>query len=190
MEIACQPPSWSQYWYDSLWLCLNSHPILPTTNLLCVYGNWWFLVNDFDTYKSIFLHRLTTWFYVRDDLPCALGPFAMGCVKFLSITVPNSKVHGANMGPIWGRQDPGRPHVGPMNFAIWGGSVSHLCWPDDVIQNGYQDLRIWSEISLQLESVDKRKSILREFSFNSAPLDITIELLMASLLYGFVANRW
>ena len=34
--------------------------------------------------------------------------------------VPDSKVHGANMGPIWGRQDPGGPHVGPMNFAIWG----------------------------------------------------------------------
>ena len=25
------------------------------------------------------------------------------------------------MGPIWGRQDPGEPHVGPMNFAIWDG---------------------------------------------------------------------
>ena len=37
--------------------------------------------------------------------------------------IPNSKVHGANMGPIWGRQDPGGPHVGPMNFAIW--DVSH-----------------------------------------------------------------
>ena len=33
---------------------------------------------------------------------------------------PDSKVHGANMGPIWGRQDPGWPQVGPMNFAIWG----------------------------------------------------------------------
>ena len=32
---------------------------------------------------------------------------------------PDSKVHGTNMGPIWGRQDPGGPHVGPMNFAIW-----------------------------------------------------------------------
>ena len=29
---------------------------------------------------------------------------------------PDSKVHGANMGPIWGRQDPGGPHIGPMNF--------------------------------------------------------------------------
>ena len=31
----------------------------------------------------------------------------------------DSKVHGAIMGPTWGRQDPGGPHVGPMNFAIW-----------------------------------------------------------------------
>ena len=35
-------------------------------------------------------------------------------------TVPDSKVHGANIGPIWGRQDPGGPHVGPMIFAIFG----------------------------------------------------------------------
>ena len=32
---------------------------------------------------------------------------------------PDSKVHGTNMGPIWGRQDPGGPHVSPWNFAIW-----------------------------------------------------------------------
>ena len=32
---------------------------------------------------------------------------------------PDSKVRGANMGPIWGRQDPGGPHVGPMNVVIW-----------------------------------------------------------------------
>ena len=31
---------------------------------------------------------------------------------------PDSKVHGAYMGPTWGRQDPSGPHVGPMNFAI------------------------------------------------------------------------
>ena len=28
-------------------------------------------------------------------------------------------VHGANMGPIWGRQDLGGPHVGPMKLVIW-----------------------------------------------------------------------
>ena len=34
-------------------------------------------------------------------------------------TFPDSKIHGANMGPIWDRQDPAGPHVGPMNFVIW-----------------------------------------------------------------------
>ena len=37
---------------------------------------------------------------------------------------PDSKVHEANMGPIWGRQDPGGPHVGSMNFAIWAITVT------------------------------------------------------------------
>ena len=32
--------------------------------------------------------------------------------------IPDSKVRGANMGPTWGRQDPGGLHVGPMNLAI------------------------------------------------------------------------
>ena len=40
---------------------------------------------------------------------------------------PDSKVHGANMGAIWGRQDPGGPHVGPMNFAIWEHSCCAMC---------------------------------------------------------------
>ena len=31
---------------------------------------------------------------------------------------PDSNAHGANMGPIWGRQDPGGPHVGPVNVVI------------------------------------------------------------------------
>ena len=34
-------------------------------------------------------------------------------------TIPYSKVNGANIGLIWGRQDPDGPHVGPINFAIW-----------------------------------------------------------------------
>ena len=38
-------------------------------------------------------------------------------------TAPDSKIHGANMGPIWGRQDPGGPHVGPIKSAIWVGPV-------------------------------------------------------------------
>ena len=37
--------------------------------------------------------------------------------------IPDSKVHGANMGPTEGRQDPGGPHAGPVNLAIWDGSL-------------------------------------------------------------------
>ena len=29
-----------------------------------------------------------------------------------------SKVHGANTGPIWDRQDPDGPYIGPTNFVI------------------------------------------------------------------------
>ena len=41
---------------------------------------------------------------------------------------PDSKDHGANMGSIWGRQDPGGPHVGPMNFAIWDVVIATICF--------------------------------------------------------------
>ena len=30
------------------------------------------------------------------------------------------------MGPIWGRQDPGGPHVDPMNFAIWDETYDNI----------------------------------------------------------------
>ena len=45
------------------------------------------------------------------------------------LNVPDNKVHGANMGPIWGRQDPGGPHVGPINLAIWGNIRCHTAQP-------------------------------------------------------------
>ena len=38
----------------------------------------------------------------------------------LCIVVPDSKIHGANMGPTWVLSAPDGPHVGPMNFAIRG----------------------------------------------------------------------
>ena len=39
--------------------------------------------------------------------------------KLLIEAFRDSKFHGANTGPTWGRQDPGGPHVGPMNLANW-----------------------------------------------------------------------
>ena len=45
--------------------------------------------------------------------------FIRGSYSCLVQYNPDSKVHGTNKGPIWGRQDPGGPHVGSINFAIW-----------------------------------------------------------------------
>ena len=43
---------------------------------------------------------------------------------YLWITAtPDSKAHGANMGPTWVLSSPGGPHVGPMNFAIRDGPL-------------------------------------------------------------------
>ena len=44
--------------------------------------------------------------------------------------IPDSNIHGAYMGPTWGRQAPGGPHVGPMNLAIRDGLYNRVCHPD------------------------------------------------------------
>ena len=51
---------------------------------------------------------------------------------WLNRVFPDSKVHGANMGPSWGRQDPGGPHDGHMNLTNWdlldcSGVILQLC---------------------------------------------------------------
>ena len=73
-------------------------------------------------------HLIPSIFLYNKFICCWLSrlPVTKGVLKYhsvLSVTTviafPDSKIHGANMGPIWGRQDPDESHVGPMNFAIW-----------------------------------------------------------------------
>ena len=40
------------------------------------------------------------------------------CVEYTVCSKPDSKVHGANMGPNWVLSAPDGPHVDPMNLAI------------------------------------------------------------------------
>ena len=54
------------------------------------------------------------------------------------LTAPNNKVYGAYMGPTWGRQDPGGPHVGHTSLAIWGISNSIFLMKDFICYTGYQ----------------------------------------------------
>ena len=49
-------------------------------------------------------------------------------VSSLHCYYPDSKVHGANMGPIWDRQVPGGPHVRPMNFTFWVVIHCYFVW--------------------------------------------------------------
>ena len=47
---------------------------------------------------------------------------------------PDSKVHGANMGPSWVLSAPDRPHVGPLNLAIRGmPAACRHCMPAGLI---------------------------------------------------------
>ena len=58
---------------------------------------------------------------------------------------PDSMVHGAF---IWGRQDPGGPHVGHMNFAMWV-----------MIKSSLIQVTIWQEICDTSLSETKDKSL-------------------------------
>ena len=52
----------------------------------------------------------------------------MDSIKILSTkNAPDSKVHGANMGPTWVLSAPDGPHVGPMNLATRD-HIRATCW--------------------------------------------------------------
>ena len=54
--------------------------------------------------------------------------------SWASYGVPDSKVHGANMGPTWDLSAPDGPHVGPMNLAIRGLFCEYFGEKDCVIK--------------------------------------------------------
>ena len=102
--------------------------------LISMFSNFirsfiYFNLNFYDvSLQGLNWHRINLhWFRYRQgdkqELKC-LNIWGTSLLLHIYIYIyiyicPDSKVHGANMGPIWGRQDPGGPHVGPMNFTIW-----------------------------------------------------------------------
>ena len=46
-----------------------------------------------------------------------------------------ARLMGGNMGPTWGRQYPGGPHVGPMNIVIWVRSVNFRAVSEQLQRN-------------------------------------------------------
>ena len=75
--------------------------------------------------KSVnhFVHQ--RWTYIKgacvEDFLCTLA------LHDHIRSVPDSKVHGANIGPTWVLSAPDGPHVGPMNLAIWDTTIPCVC---------------------------------------------------------------
>ena len=73
-------------------------------------------------------------------------------------TIPDSKLRGANLGPTCGLQDPGRPHVGHANLAIWDIITLSTTATHDLPVRGYVFLSF--EASKYLHNVQNIQSIL------------------------------
>ena len=89
-------------------LCKQSqHQQMPQSR------NWGLLWNVGSTLQLVLVEN-------KDDKACmdSVSAYVIPICNKVNV-YPYSKFHGANMGPIWERQDPGGSHVGPMNFAIW-----------------------------------------------------------------------
>ena len=94
---------------------------IPLINALLSVETWYFL------YKTCALYTLATqWSLSISPTNVHIRISAEYTVTHLRETFVSGIVLETNMGPIWGRQDPGGPHVGPLNFVIWDGTS---VWP-------------------------------------------------------------
>ena len=80
--------------------------------------------------------------------------------SWLAIRIPDSKVHGANIGPSWGRQDPGGPHVGPMNFAIWDVFYSSVLGANRVLHTPVGAAIEWAVVRRFSDRLASRKWLI------------------------------
>ena len=67
------------------------------------------------------------------DLPCSQ------LITHFPKRIPDSKVHGASMGSIWGRQVQGGPYVSPMNFALFMDIGTCTCTTDEEHKHHYSN---------------------------------------------------
>ena len=79
-------------------------------------------------------------------------------------TNPNSKVHGANMGPTWVLSAPDGPHVGPTNLAIREGTLR----PQDISKR-------WT-FSLQNKQVLVFQTLTPAWISNHMPIKVWDEI--------------
>ena len=98
---------------------------------------------------------------------------------------PDSKLHGANMGTTWGRKDPGGPHVGPMNLAIW--ACNHTV-TGGISGSHFGHLWLWHLLFVQYVCaiVIEEKLLPRFWSFVSYLSDATRRLVLSCLILVYL----
>ena len=86
---------------------------------------------EFPAQMASNVENVSIWWHHHDIMvPVPLLQFViLNHLSMITVIIKLSAVHWGHfnlcsliarfMGPIWGRQDPGGPHVGPMIFAIW-----------------------------------------------------------------------
>ena len=107
--------------HNSKILCSSIYSVRKILFVLCnqkYYGVFVLLerTTDFQEWNTICWMLKFIWTYLNVNVQLR----GNGVLLLSLVTVdtcPCNKVRGANMGPIWDRQDPGGPHVGLMNSA-------------------------------------------------------------------------
>ena len=92
----------------------------PEKHAASLKTQYWKCTASFNTKDEMSMSGCLAFDTVK-DIAVKLIPCVATCsIEALIITHhPDSKVRGARMGPTWGLQDPGGPHVGPMILVIW-----------------------------------------------------------------------
>ena len=94
-------------WLLHKWSLKGLHMKLGVTQLHVVLISKWYISYLWNIYKQFITLAHKYWGQMLNIAPT---PIKWPC--------PDSKVHGANMGPTWVLSAPDGPHVGPMNLAI------------------------------------------------------------------------
>ena len=97
----------------SVWITMHStFVILLIKSVRLEYSPNDYMICNGCLFK-VFIRRVC-----RQFIKLTLHTWAVVGPKWYIRTIPDSKVHGTNMGPTWVLSSPDRPHVGPMNLAI------------------------------------------------------------------------
>ena len=115
MRMAMIDRMWVRW--DKMRLMTNRYLInqYRKLNFTCTYL---IVIFDCSDYNIVEILTMTSseWMLLLENTS-EIGVYVIACLHISCIN-PDSKVHGANMGPTWVLSAPDGPHIGPMNLAI------------------------------------------------------------------------